>query len=193
VERIQPGQTFAVPRTALLLTGMVRSLLPLPASFSLAVANPKRSTSAADLLWPSNISSTEAEGSYQDGSRHSGHSMAQHSSSGSFGDGSMTRQQSAPGHFAGQHSLSASQQQLQQQGCAEQGQVRVVLYGSSAAAPDAGHAGANGTSGSAGAAAPAAAGDDASLLAAPAELPPGEFACTVEAMVLQVGLKGLLM
>jgi hypothetical protein len=210
VERVQPGQTFDVPRTALLLTGSVKSLLPLPASFSAAVQNPKRHVSAADLLWPSNISGGQWSGASSEDSS-SGHAQAgQHGSS-----SSISRQQSAPalnpvhGQPSPNDALPAQQQQ-QMNGVSSGASAGQLAGGSSSstcvidpltATASAVKVVVHDSTGSSDAKAAAAAAsrapgcngvgshavdDDPLLLAAPAELPPGEFTCTVEAMVLQV-------
>lgn len=150
MERMQPGQTFDVPRTALLLTGSVKSLLPLPASFSLAVNNPRRSTSAADLLWPANIGSSDS-GSTAPGSQHhhqhqqgrlgtvSTASYMRHKPAAGSDDG-LERQRSAPvqlqvgGSAAGSQILPPAQQQQQQQQGAEEAAGGIGRQGSSSTA-----------------------------------------------------------
>jgi hypothetical protein len=189
VERVAAGETFDVPRTALLLTGSVKSLLPLPAQFHAAVQNPHRTSSAADILWPSNISSLWGSASESANSRPSGPG---HSSS--ENDSTHSRQ-----HFVLPSSAVQSPAAAQQDGtardqsrngsngaaAAQPGSIRVVVDDGSAAGAPKGSpaAAAGGDAGSSGAGADAG---DLLLLAAPAELPPGEFKGIEEAMVLQV-------
>jgi hypothetical protein len=129
---MQPGRSFDVPRTALLLTGSVKSQLPLPRAFSMAVSNPARTASAADLLWPDNIL----------GKDHQPASSSQRSSI------------NGNAHTHLQDSASSA---------ANAAPAGSVLGGSDGAAAD-----------------------GESVLTAPTELPPGEFDCLIEAMVLQV-------
>lgn len=212
VERVEAGQTFDVPRTALLLTGSVKSLLPLPASFSLAVQNPKRKSSAADLLWPSNISSTwdpdRADSS--PGRRMS----APADVTGDSGDlGGLPQQQQLPvAHDVAVASVQLPHTPERSFAVSGHGQLgghdAASSSASSASSTDAGMNGAPGTPFAKAAAASGAAGGsrheaataaearsgrahveevDSLQLVAPAELPPGEFKCLAQAMVLQVG------
>lgn len=233
MERVQPGETFDVPRTALLLTGAVKSLLPLPASFSMAVQNPKRTTSAADLLWPSNITSSW-DGS-SESTLHTSDSGGLGPPAGRCSDGvvgSMTRQQSAPGGYLPQHgSMDTAQQEQQRQrqeqielakqpsrtgqgnsSCGSLSSVDSATASKSGthATLAAGHTAAAATgnvsvsvrdvTGPSQTAAAAAGGKQAAgagvnggdplKLVAPVELPPGDFICITEAMVLQVIVGG---
>lgn len=177
MESVAAGETFDVPRTALLLTGSVKSLLPLPAQFSAAVQNPHRTSSAADILWPSNISSM------WDSTSESANSRPGHSSS--EGNSTHSRQQSVPASSVSQ-SPAAAQQDLSGSGssraaAAQSGSISVVVHDGCVATPPKGSPAAAVGAGSSGADA-----GDPLLLVAPAELPPGEFKCIEEAMVLQV-------
>lgn len=199
MERVEAGETFDVPRTALLLTGSVKSLLPLPAQFSLAVQNPHRTSSAADILWPSNISSSWDDASESLASRPSRGSAPGHSSSETD---SISRQGSAPvvavlpspgapqsdGMGRDLAGVANSSYSSSSAAGAEHisSSLHVVVHDSTGKGSAAGAAAVNGAA--------AGAGDkgdksDVSRLVAPAELPPGEFKCIEEAMVLQVGPK----
>jgi hypothetical protein len=194
VERIEPEQTFEVPRTALLLTGSVKSLLPLPAQFSAAVQNTDRKSSAADLLWPSNISSN------WDGSSDASSTgrPSRVSAPGHSGSDSMQRQASAPSSTLLQNSAVGSEPQLGPAGSSdgnssaaaglEMSNLKVVVHdvteqreqsASDARAPAAGSS-----------SAAARHSGDPLWLQAPGELPPGEFKCIEQGMLLQVGALG---
>lgn len=207
MERVEPGQTFDVPRTALLLTGSVKSLLPLPASFSLAVQNPKRKSSAADLLWPSNISSTwDANGSDSSPGRRMSAPADATGSSGDL-DGPLQQQplagvqlphtpeRAAAGGTRGQE---AGGQEATSSSFSSASSAAAAAGASAPATPFATAAGAGGGTGGSQHEAAAAAGarsgqqtEEGELLqlVAPAELPPGEFKCITQAMVLQVILR----
>lgn len=194
VERIEPEQTFEVPRTALLLTGSVKSLLPLPAQFSAAVQNTDRKSSAADLLWPSNISSNwDGSSDASSNGRPSRVSAPGHS-----GSDSMQRQASAPSSTLLQSSackaalLGSAETQPGAAGSSDSdsssaaglkmSNLKVVVHDvteqreqSTSRAPAAGSS-----------SAAAGHGADPLWLHAPAELPPGEFKCIEQGMLLQV-------
>jgi hypothetical protein len=163
VERVEPGHTFDVPRTALLLTGSVKSLTPLPADFSLAVQNPHRKSSAADLLWPSNISSTwDGSGRPLVGLPLEPAAGGQDAASSSHSSGSNTA--------AGADSTNISVTVHDAAAAAAAAAAAGTPFSKAATAADAGHT------------------EEGSLmqLVAPAELPPGEFQCMTQAMLLQV-------
>lgn len=203
MERIEPDETFGVPRTALLLTGSVKSLLPLPAQFSAAVQNVDRKSSAADLLWPSNISSNWDGSSVASSTGRPGRGSAP----GHSGGDSMPRQASAPsitllqssafeaalygkteaqpGPASSPHSSSSAAAGT------EISNIKVVVHdvtgqreqtASEPPAPAAGSSAAAGDS--------AGQSGDPLWLQAPAELPPGEFKCIEQGMLLQVGGPG---
>uniref|UniRef100_A0A383VZP0 Cyclic nucleotide-binding domain-containing protein n=1 Tax=Tetradesmus obliquus TaxID=3088 RepID=A0A383VZP0_TETOB len=175
VERVQPGQVFEVPRTALLLTGSVRSLLPLPAEFHLrrehsAPASSIKATangSAADRVNGSSGSlqelgrsgsselllSPKRQGSGSD----SGSSSPKGSSPRGGSPGASVANLAAilehPAHDQQQHDVVAHEVAAEAQAKEQQQQQQ---------------------------------DDDARVLASPAELPPGDFSCLTEAMLLQV-------
>lgn len=179
MERIEPDETFEVPRTALLLTGSVKSLLPLPAQFSAAVQNADRKSSAADLLWPSNISSNwQGDGSsYASSTARPGRAV---SAPGHSGSDRNTRAQ--PGPASSPHSSSSAA------AGAAISNIKVVVHDDvtgqreqTAPEPPAPAAGSSAAAGQSG---------DPLWLQAPAELPPGEFKCIEQGMLLQVGALG---
>ncbi|WIA41790.1 hypothetical protein OEZ86_009122 [Tetradesmus obliquus] len=177
VERVQPGQVFEVPRTALLLTGSVRSLLPLPAEFHLrrehsAPASSITATangSAADRINGSSGSlqelgrsgsselllSPKRQGSGSD----SGSSSPKGSSPRGGSPGASVANLAAilehPAHDQQQHDVVAHEVAAEAQAEKQQQQQQQQQ-------------------------------DDARVLASPAELPPGDFSCLTEAMLLQV-------
>lgn len=161
MERVEPGHTFDVPRTALLLTGSVKSLTPLPADFSLAVQNPNRKSSAADLLWPSNISST------WDGSGRPLVGLPLEHAAGGQDAASSSHSSSGSNTAAGADSTNIS---VTVHDAADAAAAAGTPFSKAATAADAGHT------------------EEGSLmqLVAPAELPPGEFQCMTQAMLLQV-------
>lgn len=174
MECVQPGQVFEVPRTALLLTGSVRSLLPLPAEFHLrrehsAPASSIKATangSAADRVNGSSGSlqelgrsgsselllSPKRQGSGSD----SGSSSPKGSSPRGGSPGASVANLAAilehPAHDQQQHDVVAHEVAAEAQAKEQQQQQQ----------------------------------DDARVLASPAELPPGDFSCLTEAMLLQV-------
>jgi hypothetical protein len=188
VQQGDVGQTFDVPRTALLLTGAVQALLPLPASFSAAVANTQRTTSAADLLWPSNIghsgSGPAAAGGplgavSMGGARHKAAHAGVQLPSGA------DRQHSAPSAASVRVELAPQQERTGSSGAAHAraGGGTGTAGTSSSSSSGGGGSGTVATTAGNGSAAAAA---DPSVLVAPCELPPGEFKCLAHVVLLQV-------
>lgn len=200
MERVKPGQVFEVPRTALLLTGTVKALLPLPADLSL-----HRGHSAPMGSWiPPKGGSSSSSGlslnSLADGADAPAHGQnaadLHHQGSVDSSTGSDDVRRSSPaggspnsssGNLLGriwEHAEHRPLQQQEDQAAAAAAAARVSVRSEDAAvvsSPGKGslrvdlatHSSDNGHA-------------NAQLLAAPAELPPGEFKCLTEAMVLQV-------
>lgn len=141
VERVQPDDVFEVPRTGLLLTGKVKALLPLPASFSmqhLVTASGGSSSSLGSIGASARgpAAAAGADGPQGDSPRSSGSCGSSSARAGGGGGGGTM--------------------------CLRLGNEEPGADGSRPAVH---------------------------LLAAPAELPPGEFKCLQEAMVLQVRMQ----
>eukprot|EP00775_Hariotina_reticulata_P012274 gene12274-12411_t len=186
VEKIEPGEVLEVPRTGLLLVGEVFSLLPLPARCSAnyglstdnalgSVQHQLESSASSGLL--ANVSVDGGSPTYSNGTPSMAlNGNSPNNSCAALNKGSSGALVGAPSNASSNSSSQNLQgNSYQPPSAAELAACNLVKAGSSL--QDNGRVAGTVFAGKQ---------QDRQLLAAPAELPPGEFQCVVEAIVLQV-------